>query len=104
MANKKNRQIEEMLSQDIEKAVLAVPGVGSLVAAPINKIRGKEYVKGILVLRGEDTLFDIFINVVFGTKIPQTAFAVQEAVKKAFTSNGETDDVKINIHVQGIDF
>jgi len=104
MTNKKNRQIEEMLSQDIEKAVLAVPGVGSLVAAPINKIRGKEYVKGILILRGDDTIFDVFINVVFGTKIRQTAFAVQEAVKKAYTTSGETEDVRINIHVQGIDF
>ncbi len=98
--------IEESLANTIAPEILSVSGVGSLVQTSFPKMfTNKEYVKGILISAEEETvIFDIYINVIFGSKIPQTAFAVQEAVKKIAESKYKISKIKVNIHVQGIDF
>lgn len=106
MAGKFSKQTEEMMSYAAAKAALGIKGVGSLVSVPIKfSIRSKEIFKGVLMTVNQDELvFDIYINVEYGSKIPQTAFAVQEAVKKSVETISRVEVDKIHIHVQGIDF
>ena len=95
--------IQEDLALLATKAVSSVEGVGQLVRVPISfAMLADEKQNGIVINMNKEALvFDVFINVKYGVNIPQVAFAVQEKVKKAvdYYSN-----VKVNIHVQGIDF
>ena len=103
MAEKLKITIEDETLKKASEAALSVEGVSSLVNVPLGfGIRFKEREKGIATSIDENTVkFDIFINVAFGARIPQVAFAVQEAVSKAIDISA---NIKVNIHVQGIDF
>lgn len=107
MLEKYQKINEEILVKILEEAVYSVEGIGSLVNAPFAfnlKAKDKEITKGILLVQNEDSIsFDIFINVLFGSKIPQIAFSVQENVKNTFEDNFQMKLDRINIHVQGIE-
>lgn len=106
MASKRNKQSEDVISRETVKAILTVDGVSGLSSVPIQfNIRAKELCKGLAISGNDEEglILDIFIDVFLGTRIPQTAFAVQEAVKKAVDEISGVKIIKINIHVQGID-
>ena len=73
----------------------------------INQILGgnKKYSKGVKIeLDGKKVNVDLFVNVKYGVKIPDIAFAAQNAVKSAVENMTGLDVAAVNINVQGIIF
>ena len=102
----KKRTIEEKLGFITKEAVLSVKGVSSLCSNAVHfNLRAKQIEDGVFVLVNNKILsFDIYLNVSFGSKIPQIAFAVQENIKKSIEKFSNLEVDRVNIHVQGIDF
>lgn len=73
----------------------------------INQILGgnKKYSKGVKIeLEGKKVTIDIYVNVKYGVRIPDIAWAAQNAVKSAVENMTGLDVVAVNINVQGITF
>lgn len=73
----------------------------------INQILGsnKKYSKGVKIeLDGKKVTVDIFVNVKYGVRIPDVAWAAQSAVKNAVETMTGLEVVAVNINVQGIIF
>ena len=73
----------------------------------INQILGgnKKYSKGVRIsLDGKKVTIDLFVNVTYGVRIPDIAWAAQNAVKNAVENMTGLDVVAVNINVQGITF
>lgn len=106
MEERIKKSIEERIGLIAKEAVFSISGVSSLCNNAVNfNLRFKEIEKGIYLLQNNNELvFDVYINVVFGSKIPQIAFSVQESIKKSIENNTSFKVDRVNIHVQGIDF
>ena len=106
MAEKNKKTNEEIIAEIAKRAVLSIEGVGSLSNNQVNfNLRSREIEKGIWLSFNDNKLnFDVYLNVVYGSKIPQIAFNVQECFKKAIERLTTLEVDKVNIHVQGIDF
>lgn len=73
----------------------------------INQILGssKKYSKGVKIeLVGKKVTVDIFVNVKYGVRIPDVAWAAQTAVKNAVENMTGLEVAAVNINVQGIIF
>ena len=73
----------------------------------INQILGsnKKYSKGVKIdLDGKKVTIDLFVNVKYGVKIPDVAWAAQTAVKNSVETMTGLEVVAVNISVQGITF
>ena len=73
----------------------------------INQILGssKKYSKGVKIeLEGKKVTVDIFVNVKYGVRIPDVAWAAQSAVKNAVETMTGLEVAAVNINVQGIIF
>lgn len=73
----------------------------------INQILGgnKKYSKGVKIeLEGKKVTVDIFVNVRYGVRIPDVAWAAQTAVKNAVETMTGLEVAAVNINVQGIIF
>lgn len=73
----------------------------------INQILGtnKKYSKGVKVdLEGRKVTIDLYVNVTYGVRIPDIAWAAQNAVKSAVENMTGLEVVAVNINVQGITF
>ncbi len=73
----------------------------------INQILGgnKKYTKGVKIsLDGKKVNIDLFVNVNYGIRIPDVAWAAQNAVKTAVENMTGLEVVAVNINVQGIIF
>lgn len=73
----------------------------------INQILGssKKYSKGVKIeLDGKKVTVDIFVNVKYGVRIPDVAWAAQTAVKNAVENMTGLEVAAVNINVQGITF
>ncbi len=73
----------------------------------INQILGssKKYSKGVKIeLNGKKVTVDIFVNVKYGVRIPDVAWAAQTAVKNAVENMTGLEVAAVNINVQGITF
>lgn len=73
----------------------------------INQILGgnKKYSKGVKIdLDGKKVTIDLFVNVTYGVRIPDIAWAAQNAVKTAVENMTGLDVTAVNINVQGITF
>ncbi len=73
----------------------------------INQFLGgnKKYSKGVkITLEGRKVTVDLFVNVTYGVRIPDIAWAAQNAVKNAVETMTGLDVVAVNINVQGITF
>ena len=89
-------------------AVLATEGVASMAEAAISYdisqlLTGTS--KGIRVDQDKEKIrVDVYLNALFGYKIPQIAWDVQENVKREVEElTGKTVEA-VNIHVQGVSF
>lgn len=73
----------------------------------INQILGsnKKYSKGVKIeLDGKKVTVDLYVNVTYGVKIPDVAWAAQNAVKTAVETMTGLEVSSVNINVQGITF
>lgn len=73
----------------------------------INQILGgnKKYSKGVKIdLEGKKVTVDLFVNIKYGVRIPDVAWAAQNAVKNAVETMTGLEVVAVNINVQGITF
>ncbi len=73
----------------------------------INQILGsnKKYSKGVKIeLDGKKVTIDLYVNVKYGVRIPDIAWAAQNSVKSAVENMTGLDVVAVNINVQGITF
>ena len=65
----------------------------------------KKYSKGVKIeLEGKKVTIDLYVNVKYGVRIPDIAWAAQNAVKSAVENMTGLDVVAVNINVQGITF
>ena len=73
----------------------------------INQFLGsnKKYSKGVkIALDGKRVTIDLFVNVKYGVRIPDIAWAAQTAVKNAVENMTGLEVSAVNINVQGITF
>ena len=73
----------------------------------INQILGssKKYSRGVKIeLDGKKVTVDIFVNVKYGVRIPDVAWAAHTAVKNAVETMTGLEVAAVNINVQGIIF
>ena len=73
----------------------------------INQILGsnKKYSKGVKIsLEGKKVVIDLYVNVKYGVRIPDIAWAAQNAVKSAVENMTGLEVTSVNINVQGITF
>lgn len=73
----------------------------------INQILGsnKKYSKGVKIdLDGKKVTIDLYVNVKYGVRIPDIAWAAQNAVKDAVENMTGLEVASVNINVQGITF
>jgi uncharacterized alkaline shock family protein YloU len=73
----------------------------------INQILGsnKKYSKGVKIeLEGKKVNIDLHVNVKYGMKIPDVAWAAQNAVKTSVENMTGLEVIAVNINVQGITF
>lgn len=73
----------------------------------INQILGsnKKYAKGVKIeLDGKKVVVDLYVNIKYGVRIPDVAWAAQNAVKKAVENMTGLEVSAVNINVQGIIF
>ncbi len=73
----------------------------------INQILGsnKKYSKGVKIdLDGRKVTIDLYVNVKYGVRIPDIAWAAQNAVKDSVENMTGLEVANVNINVQGITF
>lgn len=73
----------------------------------INQILGgnKKYSKGVRIeLEGRKVTIDLYVNVKYGVRIPDIAFAAQNAVKSSVENMTGLEVAAVNVNVQGITF
>ena len=73
----------------------------------INQFLGgnKKYSKGVKIdLEGKKVTIDLYVNVKYGVRIPDIAWAAQNAVKSAVETMTGLEVLAVNINVQGITF
>lgn len=73
----------------------------------INQILGsnKKYSKGVKIdLDGKKVTIDLYVNVKYGVRIPDIAWAAQNAVKESVENMTGLEVTSVNINVQGITF
>ncbi|MDO9536278.1 MAG: Asp23/Gls24 family envelope stress response protein [Bacillota bacterium] len=103
------RIADEVVSIIAGLAATEVEGVASMsggIAGGIAEALGRKNLsKGVKVEVGEEeTSVDLFLIVLYGSRIPDVAWGVQENVKQAIENMTGLKVVKINVHVQGVSF
>ena len=97
---------EEVIQVVAGIAVGEIAGVSvtnSIAEGIVEKFVKKNYGKGIKVnLDGEVAEIDVHVTVDYGIKIPDTAFTLQENVKKAIETFTDITVSKVNVFVDGI--
>lgn len=103
------RIADEVVSIVAGLAATEIEGVASMsggIAGGIAEALGKKnFSKGVKVDVGEEeAAVDLFLIVRYGVRIPDVAWAVQENVKKAIENMTGLKVVRVNVHVQGVNF
>ena len=104
----KVRISDEVIAAIASVAASQVQGVsamsGNLVGDIGNVImRKKSKGRGVKVSSGEkEVTLDLYLNVKYGTRIPEIAYKVQESVKKSVEGMTDLRVQQVNIHIQGI--
>lgn len=103
------RIANEVVSIIAGLAAMEVDGVagmsGGVVDGFAELLKKKNLAKGVKVEVGEkQAAIDLFVIIEYGAKIPDTAYLIQENVKRAVESMTGLDVVEVNVHVQGVEF
>lgn len=78
---------------------------GGVVDGLAELLKKRNLAKGVKVEVGEKQVaVDLFVIIEYGAKIPETAYLVQENVKKAIESMTGLEVVEVNVHIQGVEF
>jgi uncharacterized alkaline shock family protein YloU len=78
---------------------------GGIVDGFAELLKKKNLTKGVKVEVGEkQAAVDLFIIIEYGAKIPDTAYTVQDNVKRAIESMTGLEVVEVNVHIQGVEF
>lgn len=98
---------EEVVAVIAGVATAEVKGVSSMsgtLAGGIAEILGKKNMgKGVKVTIDGDTVeIDLHITVVYGAKVPEVAWEIQEKVKKSVESMTGLKVDKVNIYIEGV--
>ena len=104
-----------MVSDDVIAVTAAmtaakVRGVSSLVGGITDGItkgipKRKTISQGVKVSHEDDSLvIDVFVNVLYGYRIPQVAWEIQESIRREVKNMTGEEAGAVNIHVQGVDF
>lgn len=107
MADRKEKQNEEMIEVEAEAACLDTDGVACMSTLPSDilaeNILRKNPSRGIKISKGEQGhTIDVFLVVKFGCRIPETAWNIQEKVKKRVEDSTGARINKVNIHIEGV--
>lgn len=104
----KRREIsQEIMALSVMKAVLATEGAAEMVdtaaTTAFRMLMGSKSLKGVIIQgQAEGFEIDVYLNVKFGTAIPQTAWNIQENVKAKIESLTETPVRKVDVHISGV--
>ena len=79
------------MSSTLTESLKIIPGLGT-------PVRGAR-----MNVEDGEIIIDLFINVEYRVKIPQLAWEIQSAVKKAVACVSHHKIKEVNIHVQGVD-
>ena len=127
---KAEREVEEIVAKDEEKVEIAtnlnisedvIGIIAGLAASEVEGIAGMQlgFVDGINQMFGNNKKYskcvkielevrkvtvDIFVNVKYGVRIPDVAWAAQTAVKNSVETMTGLEVAAVNINVQGIIF
>jgi len=85
--------------------IIGVSSMGnSMVGGIAGFLGGKKNIsKGIKVdIKDEGVTIDIHIVVMYGVRIPEMAWTIQEKVKKEVEKITGLDVLKVNIHIDGV--
>lgn len=78
---------------------------GGVVDGFAELLMKKNLSKGVKVEVGEkQAAVDLFVIIEYGAKMPETAYQVQENVKRAIESMTGLEVVEVNVHIQGVEF
>lgn len=78
---------------------------GGIVDGFAELLKKKNLSKGVKVEVGEkQAAVDLFVIIEYGAKIPETAYLIQENVKRAIESMTGLEVVEVNVHIQGVEF
>jgi uncharacterized alkaline shock family protein YloU len=78
---------------------------GGIVDGFAELLKKKNLTKGVKVEVGEkQAAIDLFVIIEYGAKIPDTAYLIQENVKRAIESMTGLEVVEVNVHIQGVEF
>ena len=103
------RIANEVVSIIAGLAATEVKGVagmsGGIVDGFAELLKKKNLAKGVKVEVGEkQAAVDLYIIIEYGAQIPETAYVVQENVKRAIESMTGLEVVEVNVHIQGVEF
>ncbi len=88
---------DDVLAAVVADAVTEIPGVISMEDILTRK--------GVRITeKGKTVVLDLYINVAFGTQIPQLAWRLQKHVANRIRSVTGITAKEINIHVQGVEY
>lgn len=99
----------KILLSIINLATKEIAGISSM-SCPI-KYRFKEFFTrntkdGVAVKFKENgtLLIDVHIRIIYGYKVPEVAYKVQENIKNGIAAMVDMQTAKINVHILGVDF
>lgn len=83
-----------------------IMGMSGGIAGGIAEALGRRnFSRGVKIEVGEEeAAIDLYVIVKYGARIPDIAWEVQEKVKKAVESMTGYRVVRVNVHVQGVNF
>ena len=99
---------DDSLTEFIAETCLNTEGTASMASVDSDDmaegiLNKAVFRKGVMMVRGKSGLvFDIYVNVVYGARIPVVAWNLQEEIKKAIESNTSETVSRVNIHVKGV--
>ena len=98
----KERLPQEIFAVCAMNAVLHTEGVAEMAPLPAlaKEIEGT---KGVRIAESRKGLeIDVYLNVRFGAKIPDTAWKIQENVKHRLEDLTSAKITQVNIHIMGV--
>ena len=107
MADRKEKLNDEVVEVEAEAACLETDGVACMSVLPSDilaeNILRKNPTRGIKVSKNDEGyVIDVFVIVRFGCRIPETAWNIQENVKKRVERSSDSRVNKVNIHIEGV--
>lgn len=101
---------EEVLATIASFAAKEVPGVAAMaLSSPASiknfLVKSSPSSKSVKIELNDDVaIIDVYVNLKYGAKIPETSEAIQTSVKESVQNMTGITVSRVNIHVEGITF